>query len=119
MIGDTKIKKAIIATLLTILMATTAYAAYYVYSDIVHKTITDYSLTLTVENNGLQVTFTATLIDPSRNPVIGKTVEFGYYDANRNFQYLCQSTTDTNGVATYTTTVTAGTYDFVARASVP
>ena len=119
MIGDTKIKKAIIATLLTILMATTAYAAYYVYSNIVHKTITDYSLSLDVVNNGLQVTFTATLIDPSRNPVIGKTVGFGYYDASNAFHYLGENTTDTNGVATYTTTVTAGTYDFVARASVP
>jgi ABC-type uncharacterized transport system substrate-binding protein len=119
MMGDTKIKKAIIATLLTILMATTAYAAYYVYSNVVHVKITDYSLHLEVANNGLEVTFTATLIDPSNQPVSGKTVEFGYYDANRNFQYLCQNTTDTNGVATYTTKVTAGDYDFVARASVP
>jgi hypothetical protein len=32
MIGDTKIKKAIIATLFTMLLATAAYATYYIWS---------------------------------------------------------------------------------------
>jgi hypothetical protein len=116
---DKRLKMLTALTVIAIMTVAVVYAAYYIYSSVVHMTITDYSLTLTVENNGLQVTFTATLKDPSDRPISGKTVEFGYYDANRNFQYLCESTTDTNGVATYTRTVTAGDYDFVARASVP
>ena len=116
--------KAIIATLFTMLMATAAYASYYVYSNTVHMTITDYSLTLTVENNGLEVTFTATLIDPSNKTVSGKIIEFwNCSDPNNpkntlNYKFG-QNVTNDSGVATYTTTVTAGTYDFVARASVP
>jgi hypothetical protein len=116
---DKRLKILTVLTAIAIMTVAIVYASYWIYSNVVPKTITDYSLTLNVENNGLQVTFTATLIDPSKYPVSGKTVEFGYYDASNAFHYLGESTTDTNGVATYTTTVTAGTYNFVARASVP
>jgi len=123
MIGDTKIKKAIIATLLTILMATTTYAAYYIYSSIVTVTVTEYSLSLSVTPTSIvkyhNVTFTAKLEGPE---ISGKTIVFYRTDSAGNIvETLGSNTTDDSGIAIFTWNMTysAGAYNFKAGYEVP
>jgi protocatechuate 3,4-dioxygenase beta subunit len=120
---DKRLKMLTALTVITIMTVAIVYASYWIYSNVVHMTVTDYSLNLAVANDGLQVTFTATLKDPSGNLVSGKTIEFWSCSDPNNPQNLIykfgEAVTNDDGVATYTTTVAAGTYNFVARASVP
>ena len=120
-----KVKLLTIIFLVALLTVGVVYAAYWLYSSVVTMTITNYTLDLQVTNDGLEVTFTATLKDPNGQAVSGETVEFwnctdpSNPSGTLNYKFG-EAVTDDSGVATLTVTVPKeGTYNFVARVQVP
>jgi len=102
---------------LALLLAGTAVAAYWIYSNVVEVTVSDYTLNLAYTTNGREVTLTATLKDPNGNPVSGATIYFyNCSDTNRSDPHqLGTSTTDNNGIATFKWLAPKdGTYYFYA-----
>jgi len=91
-----------------------AVAAYYVYSPVQHKDVTEKAIGLTVSLNGREVTFTATGVKPSAPVQFGTTTANPATDAS--FTVLHTSTADATGEAVWTYTAAVASYDYVARA---
>ena len=107
---------------LALLLAGTAIAAYWIYSNVVTVTVNDYTLILDVTTDGREVTLTATLKDPSGNPVNGTTIYFyNCTDLNgSNRTQIGTNVTNPNGVAIFKWLAPKnGTYYFQAGCEVP
>jgi len=108
--------------LIFILIAAASAAGYWVYSNLIHVTLSNYSLTLNETHDGLKVHFTGYLLDPSGNPLNGKTVEIFQTDSDGVdvMQSLANVTTSGNGNFTYDWIApAAGDYYFQARFQTP
>ena len=102
---------------LALLLAGTAIAAYWIYSNVIQVTVSDYTLSLNATINGREVILNATLKDPNGSPVSGVTIYFyNCSDTNRSDPHqLGTSLTDNNGIATFKWLAPKnGTYYFYA-----
>lgn len=114
-------KKATIAFLAFVMFTGVVYTSYVVYSKVVGPiTVTDYSLTLSVEPNGREVTFSGRLIDPMGLGVGGKTITIYETDATGTTEIMITTAiTNANGDFVATETMNVGEYYFKAAAEVP
>ena len=104
--------------LIFILIAAANAAGYWVYSNLVHIPLSNYVLVLNETHDGLSVHFTGYLLDPSGNPLNGKTVEIFQTDSDGVdvLQSLANLTTNGNGNFSYDWIApAAGDYYFQAR----
>jgi len=102
---------------LALLLTGTAIAAYWIYSNVVEVTVSDYTLSLSYTTNGREVVLNATLKEPNGNPVSDATIYFyNCSDINgSNPHQLGTNTTDSNGIAIFKWLAPKdGTYYFYA-----
>ena len=102
---------------LTLLLAGTVIAAYWIYSNVIQVPVSDYTLSLNATTNGREVILNAMLEDPDGNPVSDATIYFyNCTDINGSNPYqIGTNTTDTSGVAIFKWLAPKnGTYYFYA-----
>lgn len=89
---------SLFAVIIASLVITTAIAAYWVYSNVVTVSVSDYTLTLAETHNGLAFHLTGNLKDPSNANLVGAQVVIYQTDASGNvLGTLGTTTTDASG----------------------
>lgn len=89
-------------------------AGYWIYSQVISVSVSDYALDISASKNGLEVIFTGQLLDPSGNPVNGADIVIYRTDSDGMvLETIATVTTDATGHYSYTWTAsTEGTYYF-------
>lgn len=109
-----RLKKPLISLLVISMIVSVVYASYWIYSNVITVSVSDYTLTISWTTNGLEVYITGQLLDDASQPVVGGSVVIYRTDnAGVILETIATATTDASGNYAHTWIApTEGTYYF-------